>query len=99
MHPRRARLTEWIALQTSAAAAASPEQVSEIKAFPLREPGSGRSYTVIRLRTRSGTSGYGECGRVTASDLDKATRAIVGRPATAFGVTTTGTPLDGAITT
>src|SRR3954449_9146446 len=50
MHPRRARLTEWIALQTSAAAAASPEQVSEIKAFPLREPGSGR---MIRRPPRS----------------------------------------------
>ena len=36
--------------------------------------------------------------RVTAAELDKARRAVLGQPATSFGVITTQTSLDGAIT-
>ena len=53
MHPRRQKLASWIALQTATAAAASSSHaIAELRLFPLREPMSGRSYTVLRLRTR-----------------------------------------------
>lgn len=99
MHVRRQKLTQWIALQASAATATDPHQITEFQMFPLREPISGRTYTIVRLRSRSGLTGYGECARATAAEADKARRAVLGKPATSFGVTTTQTPLDGAITT
>src|SRR3954454_4268306 len=98
MHVRRQKLTQWIALQSAAATAADPHQITELQLFPLREPVSGRTYAVVRLRTRSGLTGYGECARATAAEADKARRVILGKPATSYGVTTTQTPLDGAIT-
>jgi galactonate dehydratase len=101
MNARRLKLAGRIALQSAATSSAeSPagnHDIAELRAWPLREPGSGRSYTVIRLRTKSGLTGWGETSRVSASDIDRAQRAILGRPATAYAVTSTGTPLDPAI--
>jgi galactonate dehydratase len=54
---------------------------------------------VVRLRTRNGLTGYGECGRVTPVDVEKARRSVVGSSGTSYAVTLTHTPLDGAITT
>lgn len=86
-------------MQAAASAPRSAHDIAELRAFPLHEPVSGRSYTVVRLRTRDGISGYGECGRVSPTDVDAARRAVAGRPATRYSVTSTGTPLDGAIAT
>jgi len=61
-----------------------PEAIAALDAFPLREPVSGRRYTVIRLRTGSGAAGYGECRAATARQLDQARRALAGKPATAY---------------
>ncbi len=97
MHGRRQKLTAWIALQASAAVARDPHEITELRAFPLREPISQRAYTVIRLRSRSGLTGYGECALATPAQTDKARRALLGRPATSYAVTLAGTPLDGAI--
>src|SRR5262245_11737313 len=97
MNLRRQKLAGIIALQTSGAVVSQDHLVAELRAYPVREPVSGRSYTVLRLRTRSGITGWGECGRITASELDKARRALIGKPATAYATVSTGTPLDGGI--
>jgi len=55
-----------------------------LDAFALREPASKRSYTVLRLRTRSGAIGYGECSRITPSDLSALRVAIQGKEASSF---------------
>jgi galactonate dehydratase len=95
---RRLKLKNWIALQAAATANTAPEHaVSEVRAFPLREPDSRRRYTVVRVRTRSGVTGIGECGPITAGDLETARSALLGKPATAYQFLTTGTALDGAI--
>ena len=62
---RRARLWNGIAAQT-AAAAAKPEalDVTEIRHFPVREPVSGNRYSVLKVTTRSGLIGWGECGTI-----------------------------------
>jgi galactonate dehydratase len=52
--------------------------------FPLREPVSKRAYTCLRLRTRSGAAGYGECSRVSAADLSTLRTAIQGKEASGF---------------
>ena len=41
--------------------------------------------------------GWGETGRVNAADVEKARSALLGRSATAYAVTMTGTALDPAI--
>ena len=40
-----------------------------LDAFPVREPVSKRAYTCLRLRTRSGAVGYGECSRLSPVEL------------------------------
>lgn len=97
MNVRRQKLANWIALQTSAATPKDNHSIADVAVFPVREPVSGRSYTVLRLRTGSGLTGWGETGRVSASDVTRAREALAGRPATAWAVTSTGTALDPAI--
>ena len=54
-----------------------PLQIRDLRTYPLREPVSGRSYTVIRLETASGLRGYGECALVTPLELAAARQAVV----------------------
>jgi galactonate dehydratase len=58
--------------------------VTWLDAWPVREPVSGRSYTAVRLRTRGGLDGVGEC--TTADGLEQARSAVLGKPATAYEV-------------
>ena len=86
---RRARLMALSAAQTTAAATAARDaglEVTDLATFPMREPVSRRAYTIVRLRTRSGMTGYGECGQVTPADLPQALQAVKGMQATAFEV-------------
>jgi galactonate dehydratase len=55
-----------------------------LDAFPLREPVSRRAYTCLRLRTRSGVTGYGEGSRISPSDLAILRGAIRGKEASSF---------------
>ena len=100
MNARRQKLHTWIALQSSAAAAgaaAGEHPISEIAAYALREPSSGRKYTVVRVRTRSGLTGYGESGTLQAGDIRQSAQHADGKPATAYQVLRSGTSLDGGI--
>lgn len=69
-----------------ASSTASPLAVASLRAFPLREPVSRRSYTVVKLTTNSGITGYGECGAASPSDIAKATSVVQGKPATAVEI-------------
>ena len=51
-------------------------------AWRLKEPVSGRRYTVVELQSRSGETGYGEGGPVPAAEIVEARAAIQGRRAT-----------------
>src|SRR3954454_3770737 len=55
-----------------------------LDAFPLREPVSRRAYTCLRLLTRSGAFGYGECSHISPSDLTALRAVIAGREASSF---------------
>lgn len=55
-----------------------------LDAFPLREPVSKRAYTCLRLRTRSGAIGYGECSHISPPDLTALRAVIAGREASSF---------------
>jgi galactonate dehydratase len=77
-------------MRLAAAAAPPPGEaagglfVSKVAVFRLKEPASGRSYSVVRVETRGGLKGYGECGAVTNADAAAAAGALFGRPATAY---------------
>ncbi len=86
---RRARLANAISAQLLASAAQVKDkglEVSDLHAWPLREPSSGRRYTVVRIRTQSGITGYGECGPATADQLSTSGRVVAGRPASSYEV-------------
>jgi len=83
-HIRRARLAAFAAQATTAGATNAPLQITEMRDYPLREPVSGRTYTVIKLQTRNGLEGYGECRAVTATDLAQAVKIVRGKEATQF---------------
>jgi galactonate dehydratase len=84
---RRARLSAGLAFQRRAAPTESdPFTIREIRLFPLREPTSGRRYTLVRLETRSGLRGWGECPAVTPRDFAEARRILAEVPATAYEI-------------
>jgi galactonate dehydratase len=67
------------------AATLNPQlEMAALDAVPLREPVSRRTYTCLRLRSRSGATGYGECPRITSTELNALRAAIQGKEATSF---------------
>lgn len=62
--------------------AAHPLAVAGFRAWRLKEPVSGRRYTVVKLTSQSGVTGYGEGGPSTATDIADARAAAMGRRAT-----------------
>jgi galactonate dehydratase len=59
--------------------ASDKRAISNLRGWCLREPSSGRRYTVLRLETREGLVGYGEGGPATRAELLEARTAAVGR--------------------
>ena len=59
-------------------------EMSALDVFPVREPVSRRTYTCVRLRTRSGSAGYGECSAISATELADLRSAIQGKEASSF---------------
>ena len=66
-------------------AALNPQlEMVALDAFPVREPVSKRAYTCLRLRSRSGATGYGECSRLSPQELTVLRSAIQGNEASSF---------------
>ncbi|HXJ40287.1 MAG TPA: enolase C-terminal domain-like protein, partial [Bryobacteraceae bacterium] len=97
MH-RRARLRATIAPQ-AAVAAAKPAvlDITEIRHFPVREPVSGNRYSLLRVTTRSGLIGWGECGYHPSADVKALQAAWVGKPSTAYATIMPSTPMRAAL--
>jgi galactonate dehydratase len=68
------------------AAANDPLELKDLRAYPLREPVSGRRYTLVRLESRGGLRGWGECEETSARELAEARALLSGIPATAYEV-------------
>jgi galactonate dehydratase len=62
--------------------AGHPLEIAQFQAWRLKEPVSGRKYTVVELESRGGETGYGEGGPVPAAEIVEARAAILGRRAT-----------------
>ena len=56
--------------------------ITNLRAWRLKEPASGRRYTVLKLESRGGDAGYGEGGQAPLTDIAAAKSAVVGIRAT-----------------
>jgi galactonate dehydratase len=72
-------------------------EIAELRVFPVREPVSGRGYSIVRVKTNSGVTGFGECAAVSASQLDAARQFWTGRSATTYAHAQADSPLAGAV--
>ncbi len=97
---RRARLGVAFAPQAPLANAAAGEHaIAEMRWFPVREPVSGNRYTFLRVKTRSGLTGWGECAQAAEPDAKALEREWLGRPATLYAAIDRSSPLAGALDT
>jgi galactonate dehydratase len=95
---RRARLSGGFAPQAAAAMPQSGEHaIAELRWFPVREPVSGNRYAILRVKTRSGLTGWGECTQASEPDAKALEQAWIGRPATLYAAIDGSTPLAGAL--
>src|SRR5438270_2229006 len=58
-----------------------PLEITQFRAWRLKEPVSGSRYTVIELQSRSGETGYGEGGPAPAAEIVEARATVLGRRA------------------
>ena len=84
---KRTRLQSMMAWQALAAAGPDPLAIKDLKIYPLKEPDSGRSYSLVRVEARGGLIGWGECGAaIPASEAAVARQALDGLAAHAYEV-------------
>lgn len=94
---RRARLSGIIAAQVVAATPDSRLEITEVRLFPVREPVSHRSYSIVRVRTRGGLTGFGEGTFVPDSQFSRTQQYWMGKPATSYTTIGPPLPLSGAL--
>jgi galactonate dehydratase len=95
---RRARLAGGFVPQAAGAVPQSEEHaIAEIRWFPVREPESGNRYAMVRVKTRSGLTGWGECAQASEQDARALEKEWIGRPATLYAVIDGSMPLAGAL--
>ena len=93
---RRFRLLLALQTVTGVPRETSDLAIADLHVYPVREPVSGRSYSVLRVKTRSGLTGYGECAQVSRDDVTFAQQFWAGRPATGYA-DSPDSPLSGGI--
>src|SRR5215467_3042701 len=93
---RRMRLKVAFAPQ-AARPDAGEHTIAEMRWFPVREPVSGNRYTFLRVKTRSGLTGWGECAYAADQDAKAMEKDWIGKPATLYAAIDTSSPLAGAL--
>jgi galactonate dehydratase len=93
---KRARLLTGFAQQ---AAQGKPNalDITELRHFPVREPVSGNRYSLVRITTRSGVIGWGECRYDPKADIKALESAGIGRQANAYATIPPSTPFRAAL--
>jgi galactonate dehydratase len=95
---RRVRLSGGFAPQLAAGVPQNGEHaIAEMRWFPVREPVSGNRYAILRVKTRSGLTGWGECAQASEQDAKALDAAWTGRPATLYAAIDASSPLAGAL--
>jgi galactonate dehydratase len=95
---RRDKLSALLAAQGAVPqSGGGASEIAELRLFPVREPVSRRSYCIVRVKTRSGAAGFGECAQAEAADLRQAEQRWIGRQATSYATSDLPSPLSAAI--
>jgi galactonate dehydratase len=61
-----------------------PLAIAQFRAWRMKEPVSGRRYTVVELRSQDGNTGFGEGGTAPGAQIAEARTLITGRRASEF---------------
>src|SRR4051794_12422905 len=93
---RRSRLY-GVFVPQAAAAVSNPSalDIVEIRNFPVREPVSGSRYSLLRVKARSGLTGWGECASIAEDELKVLESGWQGKPAHTYAVISGATPAGG----
>src|SRR5436305_14294884 len=95
---RRMRLRVAFVPQTAAAKPDAGEHtIGELRWFPVREPVSGNRYTFLRVKTRSGLTGWGECSQAAEQDAKALEKDWIGKSATLYAAIDSSSLLAGAL--
>jgi galactonate dehydratase len=71
--------------------------ITEMRWFPVREPVCGRRYTVLRVKTRTGLVGWGECAQTAEQDTKALEKEWMGKSAARYAAIDPASPLAGAL--
>lgn len=95
---RRARLSSGFVPQAAAVTSNSSSlEIIELRHFRVREPVSRNRYSLLRVKTRSGLTGWGECSGSSDDDLKALESAWRGKLAYQYALIAAGTPFGGAL--
>lgn len=83
---RRMRLNNNTSREITQLKVEGDQTIKNITGWTLREPVSKRGYTVIKIQTGSGLTGFGECAPLSPAEYAEAKRLITGVPVTSFEV-------------
>ena len=92
---RRMRLR--VAFAPQAIATSGEHTIAEMRWFPVQEPVSGSRYSFLRVKTRSGITGWGECAEAVEREAKALEKAWLGRSATMYAGIDRSSPLAGAL--
>jgi L-alanine-DL-glutamate epimerase-like enolase superfamily enzyme len=94
---RRASLLQTFSPQVATSPKPDALDITDIRCFQVREPVSKNQYSVLRVRTRSGLIGWGECRFAANADVNALRSTWIGRPATAYATIPTSDPFRAAL--
>lgn len=94
---RRVRLLASFAPQAAAAVKPDALDITDIREFPVREPVSKNQYALLRVTTRSGLIGWGECRYDPNADIKTLQAAWTSRPANAYAAIPPASPYAAAL--
>jgi galactonate dehydratase len=94
---RRMRLSVAFVPQAAAAKPDTGDTITEMRWFPVREPVSGNRYTFLRVKTRSGLTGWGECAQAAEQDAKAFEKDWIGKSATLYAAIDSSLPWAGAL--
>ena len=92
---RRMRLR--VAFAPQAIATSGEHTIAEMRWFPVQEPVSGSRYSFLRVKTRSGLTGWGECAEAVEREAKALEKEWLGRSATMYAAIDRSSPLAGAL--
>jgi L-alanine-DL-glutamate epimerase-like enolase superfamily enzyme len=94
---RRARLLPAFSPQVAVSSKPAALDIADIRYFAVHEPVSKNQYSVLRVTTRSGLIGWGECRFDANADFHTVRSTWMGRPATAYATIPTSDPFRAAL--